>query len=154
MCYIRHCADKGVDDQMSKLSIGTALSENDYSCPTLSKSQKKSLKKKEKKKSATMPAFEIEEVITPTPKSVSANEVVTTQAVEQLHQLSGSTENPVETEQVDKLKLARAFRKKLKQIAELESRIMSGDIKKPDVGQINKISKKKEYEKELALLEL
>ena len=49
----------------------------------------------------------------------------------------------------DKLKRERALRKKLKQINELEARIASGEIPKPDRDQLTKIAKKEEIEAEL-----
>ena len=51
--------------------------------------------------------------------------------------------------QGDNLKRIRALRKKLKQIEDLESRIASGEITKPDHDQLNKIAKKEEFLKEL-----
>lgn len=57
-----------------------------------------------------------------------------------------------EDEDRERLKRERALRKKLKQIRDLEARIMSGEISKPDQDQQAKISKKAEIEAELQLL--
>ncbi len=147
-------AEMDVNLQLSKLSIGGGFSESEspLSSHALTKSQKKNLKKKEKKKGPQAPAFEIEEVIS-SPKSISDVKLESL-TVEKPHKSVTLPEHPGEPEDVDKLRLTRALRKKLKQIAELEVRIASGDIKKPDQGQIDKIAKKSEYEQELALLEL
>ena len=53
----------------------------------------------------------------------------------------------------DVLKRVRAIRKKLKQIEELEARISSGDITKPDQDQLNKLAKKEEFLEELKELQ-
>ena len=49
----------------------------------------------------------------------------------------------------DRLKRERALRKKLKQIRDLEERIASGEIGKPDHDQLAKIAKKADIEAEL-----
>ncbi len=55
----------------------------------------------------------------------------------------------------DVLRRIRAVRKKMKQIEELEARIASGDIQKPDRDQMNKIARKEEFREELQeLLEI
>lgn len=59
-----------------------------------------------------------------------------------------------EDEERERLKRERALRKKLKQIRDLEARITSGEITKPDRDQQAKIAKKAEIEAELQLLEL
>ena len=48
-----------------------------------------------------------------------------------------------------RLKRERALRKKLKQIRDLEERIASGEISKPDRDQLAKIAKKADIEDEL-----
>lgn len=53
----------------------------------------------------------------------------------------------------DRLKRERALRKKLKQIRDLEARIATGEISKPDRDQQAKIAKKSEIEAELFDLE-
>ena len=144
-----YCTAKEVEGQMSKLSILAGSPDNDSFCPVLSKSQKKTLKKKEKKKAAPAPAFEIEEVITPTRKNTNTG--AESQPIDTVSQPSQPViENCGEAEKVCDLKHARTLRKKLKQIAELESRIASGDIKKPDQCQMDKIAMKSKYEQELA----
>lgn len=57
-----------------------------------------------------------------------------------------------EDDERDRLKRERALRKKLKQIRDLEVRITSGEITKPDRDQQAKIAKKAEIEAELQLL--
>lgn len=47
------------------------------------------------------------------------------------------------------MRRTRALRKKIKQIEELELRIASGDIQRPDRDQLNKIDKKEEFREEL-----
>ena len=49
----------------------------------------------------------------------------------------------------DRLKRERALRKKLKQIRDLEARVASGEISKPDRDQQAKIAKKSQIEAEL-----
>ena len=49
----------------------------------------------------------------------------------------------------DRLKRERALRKKLKQIRDLEEKIASGEISKPDRDQLAKIAKKADIEAEL-----
>lgn len=60
----------------------------------------------------------------------------------------GGDINPEDAER-DRLKRERALRKKLKQIRDLETRIASGEISKPDRDQQTKIAKKAEIEAEL-----
>lgn len=60
----------------------------------------------------------------------------------------GGDTNPEESER-DRLKRERALRKKLKQIRDLEARIASGEISKPDRDQQAKIAKKSDLEAEL-----
>ena len=119
----------------------------------MTRAQKKNARKKQKKREkASELLFEVEEI---------------TSAVEQasLHDSSSSSELPPhvtttspkatkpeasgETTSGDNLKKIRALRKKLKQIEELESRIASGEILKPDKDQLNKIAKKEGFLKEL-----
>ena len=52
----------------------------------------------------------------------------------------------------DALKRERALRKKLKQIRELQAKIASGEISKPDQNQLDKIAKQDEVEEELEKL--
>ena len=56
---------------------------------------------------------------------------------------------PPEDADRDRLKKERALRKKLKQIRDLEARIASGEISKPDRDQQAKIAKKSQIEAEL-----
>lgn len=145
-----------IEDGLSKLSLQSDETESSSGGMGLTRSQKKYLKKKEKKKASPGLAFEIEEVIEPTsvkkeensPPEPTSKEINSSQ-----HQVVPSDARAQNQEPVDTLKRIRAIRKKLKQIAELESRIASGDIKKPDQCQREKIAKKSEYEQELLLLE-
>ena len=149
----------------------------------MTRAQKKNAKKKQKKKEkkGSEVAFEIEEVIegleevsftaglkstpqtTPdqTPStSASAPDKeqcslrLSGSAAEQSVTETGRNSSPT-TEQQSKelLKRVRAIRKKLKQIEELESRIASGDITKPDQDQLNKLAKKEEFLEELRELQ-
>lgn len=57
---------------------------------------------------------------------------------------------PVPTDPVKRLK---NLKKKIKEIDNLEKKIKSGEIKNPDMEMINKVSRKKEIEKEIKELE-
>ena len=127
----------------------------------LTKAQKKNLHKKQKRKEqkASQVAFVIEEVTSAMDK-VSVQESEATKvasAVQDTGALSSSTvEDGVKQEGVqqrDILKKVRTLRKKLKQIQDLENRMASGEINKPDSDQLNKIAKKEEFLAELEFLE-
>ena len=133
----------------------------------LTRAQKKYAKKKQKKKEkhVTEVAFEIEEVtdsleqvaITPTkPENDTATTVrgnstpsKATQSSTSQAKLQSTDLNSHEVPDKDVTRRIRAVRKKLKQIEDLESRIASGEIQKPDNDQLNKIAKKEEFLEEL-----
>lgn len=126
----------------------------------LTKAQKKNLRKKQKRKEqkASQVAFVIEEV-------TSAIEQVTIESSDQTSDAAAPVDTSVhvsipqestkheEEHDRDVLKKVRTLRKKLKQIEELEARIASGEIHKPDSDQLNKIAKKEAFLEELELLE-
>ena len=65
--------------------------------------------------------------------------------------MSSTAAGTVYTNNPDELKEKRIknLRKKLKQINELQARIDSGELKKPEAEQLVKLSKKEEVEKEI-----
>ena len=131
----------------------------------LTRAQKKNARKKQKKKDkrTTEFAFEIEEVTgsleqmslsserqeqeesVPSVKTKDIKQPVTSSKPLSTAEVKGAGDGEV-------LKRIRAIRKKLKQIEELESRIASGDIQKPDQDQLSKIAKKEEFLEELSNL--
>ena len=128
----------------------------------LTRSQKKYLKKKEKKKKvSTGFVFEIEEEIKPVSSSPVKSSV---EIPSQISVSSDSTSRPTlpdseylpvadkQMEQEDFHKRIRTIRKKLKQIDDLETKISTGSISSPDENQIQKIDRKEEYQRELAKL--
>ena len=139
----------------------------------LTRAQKKNAKKKQKKKEkkGTEVAFEIEEVIegleelslavaqeskpqtSPDQKPQSSDASASILTKEQCPQERLLISATTEQQSKDVLKHVRAIRKKLKQIQELESRIASGDITKPDQDQLNKLAKKEEFLEELRELQ-
>lgn len=134
-----------MEADMSSLSVSC----DDDSDKGLTRSQKKYLKKKEKKKAMSAGwAFEIEEEFKPFPTS-------STKPIHEKSDLLSSAQDnslPVESEEIkqeDVLKRIRTLKKKLKQIADLEEKINSGCISTPDQPQLQKIAKKEEYRQEL-----
>ena len=121
----------------------------------MSRAQKKNARRKQKKREkASELLFEVEEIISaveqaslqdPSSSSVELPPHVTTTSP--IATKSGVSSEPISSG--DNLKKIRALRKKLKQIEDLESRIASGEIIKPDKDQLNKIAKKEEFLKEL-----
>lgn len=119
-----------------------------------SKNQKKNArkrqKKKEKKESGV--AFEIEEVIEGVQKAtLETPDVLSTtpSPVETTPVPMETTPITMETTPSEDIKVVRNLRKKLKQIEELERKIESGELIKPDKGQLDKISRKTEIIKEI-----
>lgn len=120
----------------------------------MSRAQKKNARKKQKKREkASELLFEVEEITSAVEQaslqdSSSSSEpqppVTTTSPIATKQEASSET-----TSSGDSLKKIRALRKKLKQIEDLESRIASGEILKPDKDQLNKIAKKEGFLKEL-----
>lgn len=124
----------------------------------MSRAQKKNARKKQKKKEkASELLFEVEEITSAveqaslldsskeaTPHGKPSTSLPTTAA-----KPATINEPTVTSSPGDNLKRIRNLRKKLKQIEELESRIASGDITKPDQDQLNKIAKKEEFQAEL-----
>ena len=134
----------------------------------LTRAQKKNARKKQKKKDkkTTEFAFEIEEVTGSLEQmSVSSERQEQEESVPSVK--TKDTKQPAKETTSSKplsmaevkgtgdgevLKRIRAVRKKLKQIEELESRIASGDILKPDQDQLGKIAKKEGFLEELSNL--
>lgn len=119
----------------------------------MSKNQKKHARKRQKKKEKKESeiVFEIEEVIEGFQKTSLTDPVDEISAPPPLDPpLLADTQ--VTPDDKDVIKRIRGLRKKLKQIEELERRITSGDIIKPDSDQRNKISKKEEILEELKTL--
>lgn len=119
----------------------------------MSKNQKKNARKRQKKKEKkeSEVAFEIEEVIEGVQKTTLTDSVDEISAPPLIGPPLVS-DSHVTPDDKDVIKRIRGLRKKLKQIEELERRITSGDIIKPDSDQRNKISKKEEILEELKTL--
>lgn len=105
--------------------------------PTLSKSQKK--RKNKKKNASESQGGEVED-LTDKMKNVHVSDAVSSTAAGTVY-----TNNPDELKE----KRIKNLRKKLKQINELQARIDSGELKKPEAEQLVKLSKKEEIEKEI-----
>ena len=131
----------------------------------MTRAQKKNARKKQKKKDkkTTEFAFEIEEVTGSLEQMSLSSErqeqeasVKTKETKQPVKEAANS--KPMTTAEVkgtgdgEVLKRIRAVRKKLKQIEDLESRIASGDIQKPDQDQLSKIAKKEGFLEELSNL--
>lgn len=122
----------------------------DVSEKSLTRAQKKNMKKKRKKKESKHNdyAFEIEEVICPMEEVKISEEnekdVASTASASKTTPDVAEKDHPVA---VTKKKL-RTLRKKLKQIEELEEKLRLGDIS-PNKEQLNKISKKDEFLEEI-----
>lgn len=123
----------------------------------MSRTQKKNARKKQKKKEkASQLLFEVEE-ITSAVEQVSLLEDSSSKELSPCGKpqlsvsatVTKSDETTVNSSPGDNLKRIRALRKKLKQIEDLEHRIASGDITKPDQDQLNKIAKKEVFLKQL-----
>lgn len=120
----------------------------------LSRAQKKNARKKQKKREkASELLFEVEEIISAVEQaslqdpSSSVELPLHATTISPIAAKSGTSSET--TSSGDSLKKIRALRKKLKQIEDLESRIASGEIVKPDKDQLSKIAKKEEFLKEL-----
>ena len=117
----------------------------------LTRSQKKNIRKKQKKKDSKQNeyAFEIEEVICPMEEmkisEVESPKESTTTPAEKVAYPDGQQS----TEAIRKK--IRTLKKKLKQIEELEEKVQVGDII-PNREQINKLSKKEEVVDEIKAL--
>ena len=139
--------------------LSLSVSSQDEGEQGLTRAQKKYLKKKEKKKKMTTGfVFEIEEEISPVP--VKRNIEIPTQVSvcsDTTSPLPDTESLPVvnkEMEQEDLHKRIRTIKKKLKQIADLESKIATGSITSPDQNQLQKLARKDEYQRELDKLML
>lgn len=135
-----------VDESLNQLSVAG----NYDDVKPLSKSQKKHARRKQKKKETkeNEQVYEIEELIEGFEKTSIFNETEDQSVNDQPHPLIVSPD-PSSLDDREILKRVRALRKKVKQIEDLEQRIESGDISKPDKDQLNKISKKHEIVTEL-----
>ena len=157
-------------------SLSNALLMGDGGAPAskqMSKSQKKKAQKKQKKKEEQKErevAFEIEEVTEEVMKVSLADEESdkptkgdTKQPVTSRkkkasslqgnppsstgQEISGGTASPDSDRET--LKQVRALRKKLKQIAELERKVASGEIANPEPEQLTKLARKEELTRQL-----
>ena len=117
---------------------------------SLSRAQKKNARKKQKKREkASELLFEVEEITSAIEQASLQNPPSSSEPPPHVTTTSSKSEVSSETTSGDSLKKIRTLRKKLKQIEDLESRIASGEILKPDKDQLNKIAKKEEFLKEL-----
>ena len=130
-----------VDSSINKLEF-PILDLADSEKP-LTRSQKKNLRKKLKKKDikSSEYAFEIEEITT-TMEEIKFSEEDSSKSPTSIDErLPIGSSRVVETEHLSKNKL-RTLKKKLKQIEDLEERLTMGEVN-PNREQILKISKKK-----------
>lgn len=97
-------------------------------------------REKNKKKNASESQGGEVEDLTDKMKSVHVSDAVSSTAAGTVY-----TNNPDELKE----KRIKNLRKKLKQINELQARIDSGELKKPEAEQLVKLSKKEEVEKEI-----
>ena len=135
-----------VDESLNQLLVAG----NYDDMKPLSKSQKKHARRKQKKKETkeNEQVYEIEELIKGFEKTSIFNETEDQSVNHQPHPLI-MPPDPSSLDDRETLKRVRALRKKVKQIEDLEQRIESGEISKPDKDQLNKISKKHEIVTEL-----
>ena len=138
-----------------------ASSEGAIEDKPLTRAQKKNARKKQKKKEkASELLFEVEEITSAVEQasleeSSPVKEPSPRMNPQNIPSLTKGTLDVASDKTVavsspgDNLKRIRALRKKLKQIEDLENRIASGEITKPDQDQLNKIAKKEEFSKEL-----
>ena len=156
-----HVGAQFVDDSWRVHISQEELSEE----KVLTRAQKKNARKKQKKKDkkTTEFAFEIEEVTGSLEQMSLSSEWQEQEASVKTKETKqpvkeAATSKPLSTAEVkgtgdgEVLKRIRAVRKKLKQIEDLESRIASGDIQKPDQDQLSKIAKKEGFLEELSNL--
>lgn len=142
--------NKGVQWLKSKpdLPPGLCIDQTEKEKPKdltgMSKSAKKNAKRKEKKK-----------------QQESQSEVQVTKSMAEVNLNSAKSEPSVpktnlsrEEEKKEIEKKIRNLKKKVKQIEGLQQRIESGELKEPEKEQLEKISRKKEYEQEIEDLEL
>ena len=131
-----------VSDDFKALSSDSLPSEEAEK--SLTRSQKKNIRKKQKKKEAKPDLlFEVEEVI----GGLSTLEVSHTDV--EVAVKNDST--PIETAESETVKRKlRALKKKIKQIEDLEVKLLSGEILEKE--QLDKISKKEFYVEELSKL--
>ena len=154
-------------------SLSNALLMGDGGAPAskqMSKSQKKKAQKKKEEQKEREVAFEIEEVTEEVMKVSLADEESDKPIKEDTKQpvtswkkkgsslqknppsigqeeISGGTASP--DSERETLKQVRALRKKLKQIAELERKVASGEIANPEPEQLTKLARKEELTRQL-----
>ena len=120
----------------------------------MSRAQKKNARKKQKKREkASELLFEVEEITSAVEKASLQDSSSSSEFPPHVTAISPIATKPEASSETtsfgDNLKKIRALRKKLKQIEDLENRIASGEILKPDKDQLNKIAKKEGFLKEL-----
>ena len=114
----------------------------------MTKAQKKNAQKRQKRKEKRSQerGFEIEEVIEGLEQATITEDNTPVQP-------DTSSPDEIQPSDRDNLKRLRALRKKLNQTEELERRIASGEIPKPDKDQLRKIAGKKNLLEELEAMQ-
>ncbi len=123
----------------------------------LSKSAKKNLKRKEKKKQATAEGGPSVQNVTDSmaatsisgnPKDMNASNLQNAD-----NSNHGATSQP-QSEEADLAKRLKNLKKKLRQIEGLEAKIQSGELPNPEKEQLDKVARKSEIISEIEDLEL
>lgn len=149
--------NKGVQWMKSKSSLPPGMNPQEVSekkqddTAGLSKSAKKNLKRKEKKKNQDH-GPNTDQIS----NSLAKASITPSQSEQKVKQAPPSKAEP-ETNELDKAgieKKIRNLKKKLKQIEDLEAKIQSGELKEPQKEQLEKISKKSVIVDEIESLEL
>lgn len=148
-------------DESLMLSFGTSVggvSEGSKSSGGMTKAQKKNAAKKQKKKEKRQKevGFEIEEVIEAIDRSSISRDTVpvTTPTKDQGGEGCGQVDPTTLPDDKATQKRLKTLQKKLNQIAELERKIVSGEIPKPDKDQLRKIDNKQQIMQDIESLEL
>nr|B1WB17.1 RecName: Full=Partner of Y14 and mago; AltName: Full=PYM homolog 1 exon junction complex-associated factor; AltName: Full=Protein wibg homolog [Xenopus tropicalis]AAI61580.1 hypothetical protein LOC549028 [Xenopus tropicalis] len=146
----------------SKPSLPPGLSETDASTgktqqpskpdadTTLSKTAKRNMKRKEKRKQEKGEREQVEDARQDLER-VNISETPVQKNLTSAHKNgSASSDNPA----AEKAKKIKNLRKKLRQVEELQQKIDSGEIKEPSKEQLEKLSRRKALEEEIEDLEL
>uniref|UniRef100_A0A6I8S3Z3 WIBG Mago-binding domain-containing protein n=1 Tax=Xenopus tropicalis TaxID=8364 RepID=A0A6I8S3Z3_XENTR len=146
----------------SKPSLPPGLSETDASTgktqqpskpdadTTLSKTAKRNMKRKEKRKQEKGEREQVEDARQDLER-VNISETPVQKNLTSAHKNgSASSDNPA----AERAKKIKNLRKKLRQVEELQQKIDSGEIKEPSKEQLEKLSRRKALEEEIEDLEL
>ncbi len=118
----------------------------------LSKSAKKNLKRKEKKKQAAAEGGNSVQNVTDSMAASSISEKPKGQTADN-SKAQGAT-SQAQSEEADLTKRLKNLKKKLRQIEGLEAKIQSGELANPEKEQLDKVARKSEILSEIEDLEL